>query len=140
MGAAKNTCTTPALFEGKSPFFVPRAPLFVQQSNCVSKKRPPELYTRRQTGRAEEAQTLAHYSNRDLTLNVYGRTRDERLSAVVETIAGKLESEPDRVPAVYRQAVGSEQESATPFDNRELRLSENGGGGGNRTRRYPIPA
>ena len=48
------------------------------------------------------------------------RTRDERLAAVVESIAEKLEDGLECVPAVYRQAVGAEQESATPLNNREL--------------------
>jgi hypothetical protein len=55
-----------------------------------------------------------------LMMNVYARTRDERLAAVVESIAEKLEDGPECVPAVYRQAVGAEQESAAPFNNREL--------------------
>ena len=53
-------------------------------------------------------------------MNVYGRTRDERLAAVVESIAEKLEDGQECVPAVYRQAVGAEKESATPLNNREL--------------------
>ena len=40
---------------------------------------------------AKETQTLARHSTLDLTMNVYGRTRDERLAAVVESIAEKLE-------------------------------------------------
>ena len=64
---------------------------------------------------AKETQTLARHSTLDLTMNVYGRTRDERLAAVVESIAEKLEDGQECVPAVYRQAVGAEQESATPL-------------------------
>ena len=39
-----------------------------------------------------------------------------------------------KAPSMHCQAVGSEQKSATPSDNRELRFLKNGGGGGDRTR------
>ena len=38
------------------------------------------------------------------------------------------------VPSMHRQVVGAETESATPNENKELRLPSIGGGGGNRTR------
>ena len=59
--------------------------------------------------------------------------REDRLSQTVEDMAQSLVSEPERAIYVQKLAVGAEQESATPFANRELRLSDNGGGGGNRT-------
>jgi hypothetical protein len=49
--------------------------------------------------------------------------------------ADSMLSNEKHVHSMYRQAVGAETESATPFDIKELRLSENGGGGGNRTPR-----
>jgi len=67
-------------------------------------------------------------------MNVYGRAREDRLSQMVETVAKNLLPDENCVPSVYRKAVGAETESATPFINRELRLVENGGGGGIRTR------
>ena len=83
----------------------------------------------------KEAQSLARHSTPELTMNVYGRVREDRLSQTVEDMAQSLVSEPERAIYVQKLAVGAEQESATPFANRELRLSDNGGGGGNRTRR-----
>ena len=71
---------------------------------------------------AKETQTLARRSTLHLTMNVYGRTRDERLAAVIESIAEKLEDGPESVPAVYRQAVGAEQESAAPFSIQRVAL------------------
>ncbi|MBI2503265.1 MAG: tyrosine-type recombinase/integrase [Candidatus Latescibacteria bacterium] len=70
----------------------------------------------------KEAQTLARHSTADLTMNVYGRTRPERLAETVERVAEKLFSIPEHVPSMYKQAVGAETASATPFDTRELRL------------------
>ena len=70
----------------------------------------------------KEAQSLARHSTPDLTLNVYGRTREDRLSEAVERVASMLQPERKRAIYVQRQAVGAEAESATPIDNRELRF------------------
>jgi len=43
-----------------------------------------------------------------------------RWTLTVEVLARGIEFEQECVPDVYRQAVGSEQESATPLNNREL--------------------
>ena len=83
----------------------------------------------------KEAQELARHSTPELTFNVYGRTRKERLSETAEKVAANILPAADNAIFMPRQAVGAEQESATPFADRELRLSNNGGGGGNRTRR-----
>ena len=42
----------------------------------------------------KEAQTLARHSTPDLTMNVYGRVKEERLSQTVEDVAQSLFSEP----------------------------------------------
>jgi hypothetical protein len=63
-------------------------------------------------------------------MNAYSQTRNERLSAVVESIAEKLEDGPESVATIYRQAVRAEQQSATLLNTRELRFVDNGGGGG----------
>jgi integrase len=42
----------------------------------------------------KEAQTLARHSTPDLTMNIYARTRDERLIAVAEKVGEKLKSIP----------------------------------------------
>ena len=62
----------------------------------------------------KEAQALARHSTPDLTMNVYGRTRPERLAETVEKMAGNI-SLPDgkNVPSMYKQAVGAETKSAT---------------------------
>ena len=84
--------------------------------------------------KVKEAQTLARHATPELTMNVYGRARKERLSEVVEQMAKSVVLEEKYVPSMQRQAVGAEQENATPNENKELRLPIIGGGGGNRTR------
>ncbi len=70
----------------------------------------------------KEAQTLARHSTADLTMNVYGRTRPERLAETVERMAEKLIPSPEHVPSMYKQAVGAETENATPSNSKELRF------------------
>ncbi len=82
----------------------------------------------------KEVQALARDSTPELTMNVYGRTRKERLSETAEKVAANILPAADNAIFMPRQAAGAEQESATPIDNREFRLSEDSGGGGNRTR------
>ena len=55
----------------------------------------------------------------DMTHNVYGRTRDERLREVEEI----AEPEENSVPSVHRIAAGSERESATPSTTEVCALS-----------------
>jgi integrase len=59
-----------------------------------------------------EAQALARHSTPDLTFNVYGRARQDHMAEAVEGIAARL-SKPERVPSVYRLAVGAERDNAT---------------------------
>ena len=66
---------------------------------------------------AKDAQTLARHSTPDLTFNVYGRARQDRMAEVVQRIAERVLSAPDSVPSVYRQAVGAETENATPLES-----------------------
>jgi len=68
-----------------------------------------------------------------LKTNNYGRVREDRLAQSVEQVAENMVSQEKRVKYVLRQAVGSELKNATPFEYKELRPIENGGGGGNRT-------
>ena len=84
----------------------------------------------------KEAQALARHSTPEMTMNVYGRTRKDRLSEAAEQVAKSVCIDKKHVPSMQRLAVGAEQESATPSSNRELRSLKNGGGGGNRT---PFP-
>ena len=62
---------------------------------------------------AREAQAMARHATPDLTFNVYGRARHDRMAEAVERIATRLLSAHERVPSVYRMAVGAERESAT---------------------------
>jgi integrase len=50
----------------------------------------------------KEAQTLARHAKPQMTLGVYGRTREERLHQVVEQVATVLHDETQRVSSVHR--------------------------------------
>jgi len=80
----------------------------------------------------KEVQHLARHSTPQLTFNVYGRVREDRLHQSVEKMAEAI-FPPERATYVQKMAVGAETESATPFDSRELRLEEDGGGSRIRT-------
>ena len=62
----------------------------------------------------KEAQELARHASLDLTMNVYGRVREDRLAKAVERV-GEVILRPEGVPEVYRKAAGTEQEIATPL-------------------------
>ena len=67
----------------------------------------------------KEVQELARHSTLDLTMNVYGRRRAERLSAAVESV-GDVVLNRNCVSDVYRQAVGAEHETAQLPTNEEI--------------------
>ena len=50
----------------------------------------------------KEAQTLVRHATPQMTLGVYGRTREERLHHVVEQVAAVLQGETQRVASVHR--------------------------------------
>ena len=60
-----------------------------------------------------DAQALARHSTPEMTLNVYGRPQENRLSEAVEQIAAAVLSTPKRAIYVQRKAVGAERENAT---------------------------
>ncbi len=62
----------------------------------------------------KEAQ--ARHATPELTMNVYGRTREERLTEAVDKVAEHLRIGENYVHSMYRQAVGAEQENATPIE------------------------
>ena len=66
----------------------------------------------------KEAQVLARHATPEMTLNVYGRTQEERLSQAVEKVAENLTPSKNRATCVPRLAMGAEQESATPVETR----------------------
>jgi hypothetical protein len=72
----------------------------------------------------KEAQALARHATPEMTMNVYGRVRQERLAATVDKIAERLKNGGKGVPGLYLKAVGAETESATPFDSRGLRFKK----------------
>ena len=80
------------------------------------------------------AQVLARHATPELTMNVYGWVREERLSEAVEKVARTLLPDEERAISVHRKAVGGDENAATPSNNKELRHFEMSGGGGNRTR------
>jgi integrase len=75
----------------------------------------------------KEVQTLARHSTPQLTMNIYGRVREERLSKAVEKVASSLQSNEERAICVQKQAVDAETKSATPLQNKELRSLQDGG-------------
>jgi hypothetical protein len=82
----------------------------------------------------KEAQVLARHATPELTMNVYGRVREERLSEAVEKVAKTLLPDEERAIYVHRKAIGANENAAAPPNNKELRHFQMSGGGGNRTR------
>ncbi|MEE2832475.1 MAG: hypothetical protein VYD18_08965 [Candidatus Latescibacterota bacterium] len=70
----------------------------------------------------KETQELARHATPHMTLNVYGRVREERLAETVEKVAERVRSERNHAHSMQRQAVGAEIENATPLENTELRI------------------
>ena len=77
----------------------------------------------------KEAQELARHSTVDLTMNIYGRVREERLSEAVERV-GRVILKEKCVPSVYRLAVGAEPETATPVESKSCGFINMVGGAG----------
>ena len=63
----------------------------------------------------KDAQELARHSSADLTLEVYGRARDDRMVAAVERMAKRVIPQEKRVKYVSNQVVGAETEIATSY-------------------------
>jgi integrase len=68
----------------------------------------------------KEAQTLARHSTPDLTMNTYGRTRQERLHEMAEAVGGVIN--PQRVydHGMAQQEKGSGDSDAKSFDDNNL--------------------
>ena len=80
----------------------------------------------------KEAQTLARHSTAQMTLGVYGRTREERLHHVVEQVATTLQGETDCVASVHKidtaekvKAVNAQGEAFTAFQPQWRRRESN---------------
>ena len=63
----------------------------------------------------KEAQTLARHAKPQMTLGVYGRTREERLHQVVEQVAMVLHDETQRVSSVHRANLAEHVRSGSPI-------------------------
>ena len=63
----------------------------------------------------KEAQTLARHATPELTMNVYGRTREERLSQAVDKVAQVLTPNEECATYVQQKAVGENEQSVTSF-------------------------
>ncbi|HRU06741.1 MAG TPA: tyrosine-type recombinase/integrase [Candidatus Brocadiia bacterium] len=75
----------------------------------------------------KEAMSLARHTTPNLTFNVYGRARDERLAGLAESVGavalakvGAGESEAVCATGVHKLAAGAEGTSHIPFDDNEL--------------------
>jgi len=100
----------------------------------------------------KEAQTLARHVTPGLTLNVYGRAREERLADLAEAVGKTVlaaDPGPERATGVHALAAGAEGASCIPFDDGALRQVEVGGGkrsqskspvGGRGSRQPHLPA
>ena len=84
-----------------------------------------------ETGKAspKDVQELARHSTLDLTMNTYGRAREDRTRAAVEQVGELVEPAEKCVTCVHQGELGAEKESATPSINKGLRFQETGSGG-----------
>jgi hypothetical protein len=71
-------------------------------------------------------------------MTVYGRVGEERLSGALGEIATILLPVEESATCVHREAIGADENAATPPNNKELRHFQMSGGGGNRTLHLPI--
>jgi hypothetical protein len=82
----------------------------------------------------KEAQVLARHATPQLTMNVYGRACEERLSQAAEKVVKTLLLDEERAIYLHQKSVGVYEKAATPANDKELRPIKTSGGGGNRTR------
>jgi len=62
----------------------------------------------------KEAQVLARHATPQLTMDVYGRVREERLSEAVEKVAKTLLQDEERAIYVHKETVGAYKKSRNP--------------------------
>ena len=84
----------------------------------------------------KELQTLARHSTPNLTLNVYARNRNERLSELAQKIGETVLFEPECAKSVPSRPVESEEVGRKLLDHKPLAADNENGGGGIRT---PVP-
>ena len=68
----------------------------------------------------KDFQELARHSTARLTMEVYGRARDQRMAAAIDRVGHRLGSEQKRVTYVSKQAVGAEAEAVTTLEGCKL--------------------
>ena len=68
----------------------------------------------------KEAQTLARHATPQLTMNVYGRVREERLAQAVEKMAQSLLSEAECAPCVPHNTTDTKEKHPTPCIHKAL--------------------
>ena len=83
---------------------------------------------------AKEAQALARHATPELTMNVYGRARQDRLSELAEAVGEIVKPGEKYAVCMQRKAAGAERMDVTVSAGNGLALMGSGGGGGNRTR------
>ncbi|MFH1743386.1 MAG: site-specific integrase [bacterium] len=81
----------------------------------------------------KEAMALARHSTPDLTLNVYGRTEETRLSELVEKVADTAFSGEICAHSVHTEATGTDGEGTNLLHIKQLRENQPTAGGGTRT-------
>ena len=81
----------------------------------------------------KEAQELARHSTPDLTMNVYSKSREERLAALAEKVGEMAFRGQEIVPAMYAMAAGAEQDSPNLLPVKQLGRDGVGSEGGTRT-------
>ncbi len=82
----------------------------------------------------KEGQVLARHATPDLTMNVYARARNERLSELAEKVGETILSGPKRALCVPSLVPGESEAHNNSLWGKELEVMRIGGGGGSRTR------
>lgn len=81
----------------------------------------------------KELQTLARHSTPDLTLNVYAKNRNERLSELAEKIGKNILFGSKCAKSVHSKRIESKQIEHKLLENNALAVNKGNGGGGIRT-------
>jgi len=81
----------------------------------------------------KEVQELARHSTIDLTMNTYGRAREDRARDAVNSLDELMQPDEKYASCMPQDDNGAETENATPSYNKELRSVVSGGGSRVRT-------
>ena len=68
----------------------------------------------------KDFQELARHSTATLTMDVYGRARDQRMSEAISRVGNRVGSQKKRVTYVSKKAVGAEGETVTTSEDSQL--------------------